>query len=77
MRSQLKEDIAEINNVQLQKIKTSIGTAIKEDEKIKRMENDLKYWKIRSETLTEVCDRMFTEITDLTTRVENLEGKQC
>ena len=45
----------------------------KQNEKWTTMHSELKYWKLKSETLIDVCSRMNTEIVDLTTRIENLE----
>ena len=61
--------------------KTCVETASEEinkvftqqSETVKTLQSDINYWKLKSDTLTEVCDRMYTEIEDLTSRVENLE----
>ena len=37
------------------------------------MQAEIAMWKIKAETLAEVCDRMNTEIADITTRVESIE----
>ena len=69
LRELIKEDMKQFQHRE----KKEIFTCIKESRELKEMNSELNYWKIRSETLTEVCNRMYTEITDLTTRIESLE----
>ena len=42
-------------------------------DKLKLTQIELGVWKLKSETIAEVCNRMAVEMADLTTRVENLE----
>ena len=41
--------------------------------KVKQAEAEMAYWKLKSETLMEVCHRLSSEVSDLTVRMENLE----
>ena len=45
----------------------------KESRDVTQMQADVAFWKIKAETIAEVCSRMNNEIQDLTTRIENLE----
>ena len=44
-----------------------------EIKQLNKCQKEVAYWKLKSDTLTDVCQRMSMEIEDLTTRVENLE----
>ena len=44
-----------------------------EKEEKKKMKMDIAHYKHKTTVLTEVCDRLHTEISDLTQRIENLE----
>ena len=43
------------------------------DSKIQQMEAEVAYWKIKAETLAEVCDRISVEVMDMNTRIESIE----
>ena len=63
----------EIRNLQVQCVKEATKEAqnfIKNDPKIRKMEEEVAFWKLKAEILTEVCDRMNTEISDLSTRMD-------
>ena len=73
LRVKIKEDLKDIHSQCYKKLKENITPILKNNQTFKQMETDLQFYKIRAETLSEVCERMHTEISDLTTRVENLE----
>ena len=41
------------------------------------MEAEIAFWKIKAETLAEVCDRINTEVDDVSARLESLEFNGC
>ena len=73
LRDRLREDMSKIHEVSYKRIKENIDPIIKESTPFKEIQAELNFYKIKSETLSEVCERMYTEISDLTARVENLE----
>ena len=73
LRKSIKEDINAIQGQCYNKLKENFTPILKDNTAFKKMEAELAFYKIKAETLSEVCDRMYTEISDLTTRVENLE----
>ena len=54
-------------------VSQSVHQSLDDHPKVKRLQNELSYWKFKTETLTDVCDRLHTEVVDLTTRIDNLE----
>ena len=42
-------------------------------ESIEKLKKELKHYKHKSQVLTDICNRMYTEVGDLTQRLENLE----
>ena len=44
-----------------------------EQKEIDKVKAEVAFWKMKSDTMTDVCQRLCTEVEDLTTRVENLE----
>ena len=74
LRVDLKKDLQALKQDCVQTARKEIKEmAVHEGLKRQQVEADLSLWKLKSETLTEVCDRMSKEIADLTTRMENLE----
>ena len=73
LREDIKQDIKQDINQAKEDRKLEVEEAIKTSEYIQKIEADLCFWKLKSETLTEICNRMSIEMSDLTTRMENLE----
>ena len=60
----------------VEEVSTNISNNIEIDNpklKIDEMKNEIETWKSRTGILTDVCDRMNTQIKDLDQRIENLE----
>ena len=81
-RKKDNEDLKQSLKSEISKLKADcVSDCVKElkkdttqdTEEFQKMQAEVAYWKIKAETIAEVCNRMSTEITDLTTRVENLE----
>ena len=70
-KQHIKKEIKEVKKQSVQDIKKLLDKH--ELQQVKSVKAELDYWKIRSETLSEVCNRMSGEIADLTTRIDNLE----
>ena len=73
LRQDIKKDIAEIKQQKTEHLRNEIQQELDENEKIVEMRSEIAFWKIKAETMTEVCNRMHTEMADLCTRVDNLE----
>ena len=52
---------------------SEVSTQIESSKTLKKMQHEIDYWRFKSDTLTDICERLHVEITDLTTRIENLE----
>ena len=74
IRKDLKSDFQQLTNECITAASQEINSVLEEESSnIKSVSDELNFWKMKSETLMEVCDRMNTEIADLTTRIDNLE----
>ena len=74
----IKKDIQSLKNTQKLELKKQVKEQVDEYMKIeantfKQMQTEMAYWKIKSENLVSICGRMSMEISDLTSRIENLE----
>ena len=73
-KKELRATLKEMKDTCIKKAEQKAKSTIsKEVQKIKVVEAEMAYWKLRSETLMEVCQRLNNEVGDLTTRIENLE----
>ena len=73
LEKHLQQEIGKVQKDNIENIKSNVACAIAEDEKVRDMEADLAFYKMKSESLMEVCNRMSMEINDLATRMDNLE----
>ena len=73
LRANIKSDLQDIKQDCIQAARQESEKAINESEKISKLQSEVAFWKIKSETMSEVCNRLFTEMGDLTSRVENIE----
>ena len=71
--SSLQSSLEQVSANVSQQIKEEAQRIIEEDDGINQVKKDVAYWKLKAETLSDVCGRMGMEIADLTTRIENLE----
>ena len=69
-KQEIMEAVKGIKTSCIQEAKKSVASELS---KIEEFESELTYWKLKSETLSEVCNRMSIEIQDLTTRMDNME----
>ena len=73
LREDIKIDLQKWKDQSVQDFRKDISDEIEENPKFKQMEAEVAYWKIKAETLTEVCDRMNTEMGDLSARLSSIE----
>ena len=73
LREQIKQDIKSFKEECAKEAKTATDNVLVENPNFKKVQAEIAFWRIKAETLTEVCDRMNTEITDLSARIENIE----
>ena len=77
LRTTLKQDMEAFQERCIEQatkeMSKGLSKVIGADPKIRKMEQEVAFWKVKAETLTEVCDRMNTEIQDLTTRLDSVE----
>ena len=70
----MKKEVNEFKTNCVSQAKAHIESIIQDEIKhCEKARSEVNYWKLKTETLTEVCNRMNTEMADLCTRVENLE----
>ena len=73
-KEELHSFLKEMKKSCKQKAVEAAETAVKaEVRKIKTIEHEVAYWRLKSDTLTDVCNRMAVEMADMLTRIENLE----
>ena len=73
LKSDLKAQIDRIELKCVQQVQQNIEQKLPSKKEVEKIDSELEFWKMKSEALMEVCNRMHTEIGDLTTRIENLE----
>ena len=73
LRAEIQEDLKTWKSESVRDAKQLIHQEIPKNEEFKTVQAELAFWKIKAETLAEICDRMNTEMTDLTTRIDNIE----
>ena len=73
IRTDINEDLKKWKNEYFQEVKEVVDQQISDHTQVKELKAEVAYWKIKAETLTEVCERFNTEMTDLTTRLETIE----
>ena len=73
LRVGIKKDLQDFKRDCIEEVKKDLDSVIEKSKKVRRVETELQFWKVKSDTLAEVCDRMSTEIADLSSRVSNLE----
>ena len=68
------QDLTTSVNQQIdEKIEQQTEKALQDNEDFLKVKREVAYWKMKAETMSEVCDHMNIEMNDLLTRVENLE----
>ena len=67
------DTLQEIRNQIKDDVKQTVDERINENPTIKKISSEAAFWRFKSEALAEICDRLYTEVNDLTTRIENLE----
>ena len=73
-KEEIKQEFRLFRTDVSKQVKKQIDTALeKEKEKNKKLASEVDFWKLKTETLTDVCNRMQVEMDDVTTRIENLE----
>ena len=73
MKTELKQIFQQQKDELAENMKHTVKQVIDQDEEIVQVKSDVAFWKMKADTLADVCNRMYAEISDLTTRVENLE----
>ena len=73
-KQELKQTLKEITTSCINAAKRQAKSSVRQETtKIHQVEAEMAYYKLKSETLMEVCQRLNDEVSDLTSRVENLE----
>ena len=70
---QIADEFVRLKSDLSQEVQQNVTEAIKENTTVMNIDADLQFWKLKTDTLIDVCSRMHTEICDLTTRLENVE----
>ena len=74
LREGIMEDLKLFKEACVQDTAQEVQKVInRQNVKIKSVHDEVSFWRLKSETLTDVCNKMATEIGDLTARIENLE----
>ena len=69
----LADELKSFKQTCIQETIREVSSKVEGSPKLSKLESEVAFWKFKSDALTDVCQRMQTEIGDLTSRIENLE----